>query len=407
MNTEAIFKQARLSNGLTVIAEIQPEAMSVACGFFVRTGSRDETRDIFGVSHFLEHMMFKGTENRTSLEITYGMGAIGAQSNAYTSNEVTVFYAAVLPEYFEQMLEILSDMMRPALVQEEFDTEKGVILEEIALYQDRPAHVLFDSALQLYFAKHSAGNSVLGTTQSVSDLSRQAMLDYFNSRYVPGNIVLAATGKLDWENYLEMAERFCGHWQAGSCERLLAECEPDFSDVIIKRPNLNKGYACLIAPGPSVKDPFLPSARVLSCILGDSSGSKVYWSLIHSGLADSASVDMEDMDDVGIFTGFLSSDSVRTAEVLTRFKELLSSPLDFTTEDLHRAKTKLRTRLVLQRESSFRRMNSLGHDWLAYGENRTLQDKLAEIDSVSRDSIAGFVNKYPLTRMKQILLLPE
>ena len=128
----------KLANDLVLLGEIKKTTKSAAIGFFVGTGSRDELVSEVGVSHFLEHMMFKGSAKRSAIDLTYALGAIGAQANAFTSEENTVFYGAVLPEYFSAMQEILSHMLRPALLTEEFDTEKKVILEEIALYEDRP-----------------------------------------------------------------------------------------------------------------------------------------------------------------------------------------------------------------------------------------------------------------------------
>jgi predicted Zn-dependent peptidase len=143
------YKQTQLKNGLTVIGESNPANVSSAIGFFVRTGARDETPAESGLSHFLEHMMFKGTPTRSAIDINMALGNLGAQANAFTSEENTVYYAAVIPERFSEMQELLSDMLRPALDPNEFDMEKKVILEEIALYQDRPHFFLFENAFQL------------------------------------------------------------------------------------------------------------------------------------------------------------------------------------------------------------------------------------------------------------------
>src|SRR5258708_1167985 len=153
-----------LKNGLTLIGEPNSANKSAAVGFFVRTGARDEVGKEAGISHFLEHMMFKGTEKRSSLDITYQLGNIGAQANAYTSEENTVYYSAIIAEFFSEIVELLCDMLRPALDRDEFNLEKKVILEEIALYQDRPQFYLFENAISTYFNSHTPGNSVLGTT---------------------------------------------------------------------------------------------------------------------------------------------------------------------------------------------------------------------------------------------------
>src|SRR6516225_6987786 len=166
-----------------MIGETSPSARSVALGFFVRTGARDETTDVSGVTHFLEHMVFKGTPRRTALEVNRDFDRIGAQYNAFTSEEHTVFYAAILPEYLPQAVDILADILRPSLRVEDFDMEKKVIIEEIGMYDDQPLWSAYDHAKQLYFAEHPLGKSILGTVQSIEALKRDQMDAYFRRRY--------------------------------------------------------------------------------------------------------------------------------------------------------------------------------------------------------------------------------
>src|SRR5438477_10839970 len=201
------FKQAQLSNGLEIVAETNDAAHSIAVGFMVKTGSRDESPAVSGVSHFLEHMMFKGTAKRNSQQVNEEFDQMGAKNNAFTSNEVTCYWAQVLPEFTERTLELLSDMMRPALRPADFNMEKKVILEEIALYLDRPSHVLFEAVMAEHFAKHPMANSVLGSKESISALARDQMKNYFDSRYGPGNMVLAASGKIDFDEFVALAEK--------------------------------------------------------------------------------------------------------------------------------------------------------------------------------------------------------
>src|SRR3954464_4646372 len=166
------FHTHRLPNGLTLIGETIPTARSVSVGFFTLAGSRDETAGESGVSHFLEHMVFKGTPRRSALEVNSDFDRIGASYNAYTSEENTVFYAAVLPEYLPQAVDIIADILRPSLRGDDFDMEKKVILEEIEMYEDQPGSSAYDHAKRHYFAEHPLGNSILGTPASVTALTR-------------------------------------------------------------------------------------------------------------------------------------------------------------------------------------------------------------------------------------------
>src|SRR6202167_985275 len=156
-----------LPNHLALVGETNPDARSVAVGFFVKTGSRDETPEVSGVSHFLEHMVFKGTPHRTALDVNRDFDRIGADYNAFTSEENTVFHAAVLPEYLPQTVDILADILRPSLRQEDFDMEKKVIINEIGRYEDMPMWSAYDHAKKNYFREHLLGNSILGTPESI------------------------------------------------------------------------------------------------------------------------------------------------------------------------------------------------------------------------------------------------
>src|SRR6266404_6546082 len=177
------FHSHTLKNGLQLIGETSPSARSVALGFFVRTGSRDEAEEVSGVTHFLEHMVFKGTPRRTALDVNRDFDRIGADYNAFTSEENTVFHAAVLPEYVPQAVDILADILRPSLRDEDFDMEKKVIIEEIGMYEDQPTWSAYDHAKKAYFADHPLGNSVLGTADSIRALTRDQMYAYFDKRY--------------------------------------------------------------------------------------------------------------------------------------------------------------------------------------------------------------------------------
>ena len=191
------FRSEKLDNGLEVIAEINPEAFSLSLGYFVKTGSRDETPEMAGVSHFLEHMMFKGTAKRTAVDVNRELDDLGSQSNAYTSEEQTVYYMSVLPENQHAALDLLSDMMRPALRDEDFQTERQVILEEIAMYDDQPPYGAMERAAEGYFGDHPLSRRVLGTKETVAQLDPDSMRTYHQARYAPNNLPPILAQNLD------------------------------------------------------------------------------------------------------------------------------------------------------------------------------------------------------------------
>src|ERR1700733_5942909 len=206
------FHHKQLPNGLDGGAEQNPDAHSVALGLFVKTGSRDEDPAINGVSHFLEHMMFKGSSKYTWEDVNRIFDELGAKYNAFTSQEMTAYYANVLPEFTEQAMEHLSHLLRPAIRVDDFTTEKKVILEEIALYLDDPGHRLYERLMEDHFGKHPLSMSILGSAESVQNLKRDQMADYFVKRYGPGNMVLAVTGKMNFDEVVKLAEKYCGAW---------------------------------------------------------------------------------------------------------------------------------------------------------------------------------------------------
>src|ERR1044071_9288694 len=199
--------QHQLKNGLDIVAEENPDSHSFAAGLFVKTGSRDESPNINGVSHFLEHMMFKGSTKYTWEDVNRIFDEIGARYNAFTSQEMTAYYANVIPEFTERAIEHLSHLLRPAIRNADFDTEKKVILEEIAMYLDDPGHRVYEKLMELHFGNHPLSMSILGSAVSIQKLQRDQMAQYFQRRYGPGNMVLAATGRLDFEAVVALAEK--------------------------------------------------------------------------------------------------------------------------------------------------------------------------------------------------------
>src|SRR5438477_3105553 len=192
------FHHRQLANGLDIIAEGNPDSHSFAGGLFVKTGARDETPATHGVSHFLEHMMFKGSTKYTWEDVNRIFDEIGAKYNAFTTQEMTAYYANVLPEFTERAMEHLSHLLRPAIRVEDFTTEKKVILEEIAMYRDDPGHRLYERLMEEHFGRHPLSMSILGSPESIEALQRDQMAEYFQRRYGPGNMVLSVTGKFEF-----------------------------------------------------------------------------------------------------------------------------------------------------------------------------------------------------------------
>jgi predicted Zn-dependent peptidase len=268
-----------LPNRLRIIGETSPSARSVALGFFVRTGARDESDDVSGVTHFLEHMVFKGTPGRTALEVNRDFDRIGAHYNAFTSEENTVFYAAILPEYLAQAVDILADILRPSLRVDDFEMEKNVIIEEIGMYEDQPGWSAYDRAKRAFFGAHPLGKSILGTPDSIRALSRDQMYTYFKRRYVAPNITVVAAGNFDWLTFVDLVQKHCGSWEEGPAGRETAGVLAGNGkfEVDVKA-DVTQEHVILMCAGPPAESPLRYAADTLALAIGDDTGSIGHWS---------------------------------------------------------------------------------------------------------------------------------
>ncbi len=393
------FHHTILDNGLHLVGEDIPQAQSVAFGFFVRAGARDETPAVNGVSHFLEHMVFKGTEKYSAEDVNRLFDEVGANYNASTSEETTMFYAAVLPEYLPETFAVQSAILFPALRESDFDTEKQVILEEIGMYDDQPTYVAYDHAMQLHFTGHPLGQTVLGSRESVGALTAQQMTGYHRARYAAGNIVLAVAGKFDWDQVIALAQEHCGHWPSGGATRTVIPAVTQEHRQWITRPHLQQQTVVSFCPAPSASDPRRFAADVLSIIVGDDSNSRLFWEIVDSGDADVAEINFQDFEGTGAYLTFLSGEPDMTASNLAAIERVFAevNANGVTEEELEVAKTKVATRLVLRSERPMGRLGQLGSDWLTRREYRSVETDLDELRGLTVADIRAVLDDFPLS----------
>ena len=390
------FKKKMLANGLAVIGEVNTSAKSAAVGFFVKTGSRDETKQINGVSHFMEHMLFKGTEKLSALEVNEAFDRTGAQFNAGTSEENTVFYAAVLPEYLAEVTELWIELMRPALRDEDFDIEKNVIKEEIAMYKDLPSFDVMDRCRSLHFESHPCGNSVLGSEESIDNLTAKQMKSYFTRHYAPNNMVMAAAGNFDWEQICSIAEGSCSGWQEQSIERKLEHYGGSKKKERTEKPNLAREHICLMSPGVSAQDPRRFAASLLAIIIGDDVGSRFYWELVDKALAEAATMQFGGMDGTGIFCSYIRCGSEEAPKVLETVNGIFGnlSQSGITEDELRKAKNKVLSALVIKNELPMGRLIDLGFNWTYLEQYRTIEDDISVIKAVTVDDVHSLIEQF-------------
>jgi predicted Zn-dependent peptidase len=403
------FRHETLDNGLEIAAEINPDAFSQSLGYFVKTGSRDETQDIAGVSHFLEHMMFKGTPRRSSMDVNRELDDLGSQSNAYTSEEQTVYYMSVLPEHQLAALDLLTDMMRPTLRQEDFDTEKQVILEEIAMYDDQPPYGAMERAMEEYFGEHPLATRVLGTRETVTELSAEAMREYHQQRYAPNNLCLVATGAVDFDALVRETALRTRAWKPADAKRQLRQPVSDNKLVTMVHPPATQQYTLEFSPGYGTLDSNRYVHRILASILGDDTGSRLFWELVDKGLADMAVTYTSEFEDCGIFGIYLACAPDQQDNNWSIIESVLSAsqPQPITERELELAQNKICAGMILASERPSNRLFSVGNGWTIRRKYENVRQATDNYRGVTLDQVQSAFSDLANRRRVRVTVGPE
>jgi predicted Zn-dependent peptidase len=423
LHTQSLPLSTVLDNGMTALLDPIAGAESVAVGVFVRAGSRDESLDVWGVSHFLEHMLFKGSERMGWQALSEQLDDIGARYNAYTTQEVTVYYASVLPEFGERVLEIMVELMSPALRVEDFETERGVILEEIAMYADEPPQRVYERAMAEHFGSHPLGRSIIGTVQSISAMTREQMHNYYQRFYAPGNMAVSVAGRFDADAMRAQLGRTLGkiglkHDSSAAPKSGVAlparrnetiERSPDAPRRVVHETDakLSRAYVNATITAPGLADERRYAARVLADVIGDSDGSRLYWALTDPAIAEEADLSFYPHDGCGLYMLALVSDPARVHESIDLAERELSKFASTVTEDeIVRARNKIASQLTLGSESSAGRMRGTGTRW-AYGlEQKTLEEEIDRLLKVNVHEVRALAEAFPLRIESLVELSP-
>jgi len=397
----------RLPNGLQMLGQRMPDLESVSLCFYAHTGARDEADPaLYGVSHFLEHMVFKGTARRDTEQITLDFNLMGAEFNAFTSVEQTVFYARILNEYLPKAVDLLSDMMRPRLDANDFSMERNVILEEIARSEDVPTGQAYRRLMQTFFANSPLGHDVLGTKDSIREMTVEQMRAYHARRYGANNLIFAIAGNFEWDKVVGLVEQACGDWNEGEAGRDARIHAPTHSQSgVVVKPQLKQQLILVGSPSVSIQDDDLYAAHLAAMILGDGAGSRLYWNIYQKGLAESASASISPFDSTGMLLTFLSTTPDHAPAVLELAQaELKGLQEDGVQEDeLRRAKDKLVSRTVLDGDSAFSRMQDLAYTWVAEGTVHSIQEEMERIEKVTLADVRRVLDRFPANANQTIL----
>jgi predicted Zn-dependent peptidase len=384
-----------LDSGVRVVTEAMPSVRSVSLGFWIGTGSRAEGDAEAGLSHLLEHLLFKGSEKYGSLEIDQIFDGMGAELNAGTGKETTSVYARVIDEHVPEAFDVMADMVfRPAL--REIDSERAVILEEIAMYEDDPQEKVFDLLGEAVFGAHPLGRAIIGRASVIADTPPEQIARFHRERYNPKNIVIAAAGAVDHAAFVELAADAVAGRTELPAPRALPAPAPGAARRRFERKDTEQYHVCLGGPGMARDDERRFALRVLDNVFGGTSSSRLFQEVRERrGLAYavySFTSAYQDTGQVGLYLG-TRPDNVKEglaviAAELARLREEPATP-----EELGRAKENLKGRVVLALESTSARMNRLGSEILAGMPLLSLDETVARIDAVSLEDLAGLVEE--------------
>jgi len=386
-----------LDNGLRIVIETMPDVRSAAAGFLVLTGARDDTAPLAGVSHFLEHMMFKGTGRRTWRDITVEFDRLGSTYNAFTSEDRTVYYGWVRTDDIERQIELLADMMRSSLPTEEFDTEKKVVLEEIAMSKDNLDHVAFEFLQEKVFAGHPLAWPVLGYQHTVGPMERDRMWAYFRERYAPDNMMLVVAGNVSPARIIELANERCGSWPASKVMdgRVRPEMRTGRDVLVVER--FKQQVLALTFPSVSTCDERSETAEAAATILGGEN-SRFFWNIVQKGVAPRAGVHYLDYTDCGAMILYGSGQPGSAERLLDAMRaeadRICKEPPK--PHEVERVKNKRRTSLAVESEVPYHRLTQLMDDMQSRGAPRTVEQMLAEVDAITAETILEYFQAYPV-----------
>ena len=394
--TEGLYQKVVLHNGIRIVTEKIPYLRSVSIGIWINSGSRDEEDKNSGISHFLEHLAFKGTEKRSARQIAFEMDSIGGQIDAFTSREYTCYSAKVLDEHLPVAIDLLSDiLLNSTLKPADIDKERQVILEEFKFVEDNPADYIYDLLYQSVWSSHPLGRSILGNHESIEKIDRNKLVTHLDNHYIPKNIIIAAAGNIDERRLNELLENAFGslNKNASSSREAPPEIKRNF---IVKERELEQVHFCLGTKGLRSADENRFEGYLLNTILGGSMSSRLFQKIredyglaysIHSFISPYADTGL-----LGIYAGTSAEFFEKVLKMsLEEFKLLMT--VKVSADELKKAKEQLKGNLMLSLESSSSRMNQLAKQEMYFERFFSLDEIIDEIEKVTEEKIQRLANR--------------
>ncbi|MFA7078102.1 MAG: pitrilysin family protein [Syntrophomonas sp.] len=380
-----------LNNGAKLVVEDIPYVKSAAMGVYIKIGARHEPPHLAGASHFLEHMLFKGTPSRTARDIAESMEGIGGQLNAFTSKEYTCVYARTLDEDIYTAMDIIFDMIfNSLLAARDLDTERNVIIEEINMYEDTPDELIHDVFARKFWEGHPMGNSILGSAESITAMNRDELIKYYKQYYVPANMVISLAGNIDVTKIRDYVESKLDS-QTGPAPLFTPERRPGsmpFVNLVSK--DVEQMQICLGVPGISYHDEDRYTQNVMNSILGGGMSSRLFQRLREElGLAYSVYSYPANYSDTGLFSIYIGTNPTRIDQFCTAFYEQMEQFVakGVNEEEVRRTQKLMKSSISLGLESVMNRMTRLGKSVLMYDHITTPEEIIEKIYAVKPDMV--------------------
>ena len=390
-------RKTAYDSGLRVVTEVMPEARSVALGFWVAAGSRDEAPRIAGSSHFLEHLLFKGTSSRSARDIAEAFDAIGGDLNAFSAKEYTCYYARILEPDLPMAIEFLSDMLSNSLIAKaDLDAERQVILEEINMHEDAPDDLIHDVFTEALWPGHPLGRPVLGTSEKITAATREQVRRFYRKHYVPGNVVVAAAGLLDHDRILELLEAGLETGKRVAESKAPTLREPGrpprpVGSVTVRKRKTEQAHIMVGTSGLARDDPRRFAFGVANTALGGGMSSRLFQEIREKrGLVYSVYSYHSMYTECGLFSVYAGTSPGRAQEVLGLIRHELEDLEErgVSGEELERAKGHMKGSMVLSQEDTNGRMSRLGKSEIGHGEILSLDELVERIDAVTEEDVA-------------------
>ena len=386
-----------LPNGLCVITEEMQHIRSVSIGIWVKTGSRDEDKQWNGISHFVEHMVFKGTQHRTAEDIAKQVDSIGGNLDAFTAKECTSFSIKVLDEHLPIAMDVLSDLvLNPVFDEQDISRERGVILEEIKMDEDNPDYLVHEIFTQNFWKDHPLGRPILGTRDTVKRFERPPVLDFYNQRFSPGNVIITAAGYLKHEHFVELANKYFSGMKPVS--NGFHSAPPTIVPKIILRnkKSLEQVQICVGVPSYPITHEKRHSSYILNTLLGGGMSSRLFQNIRErQGLAYAIYSDLNPYRDTGclsVYAGTSKTSATKVVEcIVSEFRKLKAEMV--SAEELKRAKDQLKGNILLGLESSNSRMANLARQEMYFHKFFTVDELIAHIDDVDSAKVQAMAQR--------------